>query len=227
MEHFATERLIARDWTVADDESAFAIYGRDEVARWLGGPPRKPVASVAEMRQRLERIIERNSARPAFGSWPLELRDSGLVVGAVLLVPLPGDSGEASCGGEASGGEASGGEASDVEVGDVEVGDVEVGDVEVGWHLNPDHWGRGYATEAGRGALDLALGAYGLDEVRAVVLPGNLASLAVCRRLGMRHEGQTDRYYGVTLELFSIGRNTDQDEHGPPRNLSLLTARPG
>jgi RimJ/RimL family protein N-acetyltransferase len=214
MEHFATERLIARDWTVADDESAFAIYGRDEVARLLGGPPRRPAASVAEMRQRLERIIEQNSARPAFGLWPLELRDSGVVVGAVLLVPLPGGSGGSGGSGEAAG---SG-----------KAGDVEVGDVEVGWHLNPDHWGRGYATEAGRGAIDLALGAYGLDEVRAVVLPGNLASLAVCRRLGMRHEGQTDRYYGVTLELFSIGRKTDQDEHGrPPRNLPPLTARPG
>jgi hypothetical protein len=44
MEHFSTERLIARDWTVADAEGAFASYGRGEVARWLGGPPRRPGA---------------------------------------------------------------------------------------------------------------------------------------------------------------------------------------
>jgi RimJ/RimL family protein N-acetyltransferase len=29
---------------------------------------------------------------------------------------------------------------------------------EIGWHLNPDYWGAGYATYAGRGAVALALG---------------------------------------------------------------------
>lgn len=77
-------------------------------------------------------------------------------------------------------------------------------EVEVGWHLNPDHWGRGYATEAGRGALSLAFGACGLAEVLAVVYPDNAKSIAVCRRLGMTHLGQTDRFYGVTLELFRL-----------------------
>jgi RimJ/RimL family protein N-acetyltransferase len=32
------------------------------------------------------------------------------------------------------------------------------GHVEIGWHLNPEHWGMGYATEAGRGAVGLAFG---------------------------------------------------------------------
>jgi ribosomal-protein-alanine N-acetyltransferase len=50
MEHFSTERLIARDWTTADADSAFASYGREEVARWLGAPPRRPAASVEAMR---------------------------------------------------------------------------------------------------------------------------------------------------------------------------------
>jgi RimJ/RimL family protein N-acetyltransferase len=43
IEHFTTARLIARDWTAADLEAAFAIYGRDEVTRWLGPQPRQPV----------------------------------------------------------------------------------------------------------------------------------------------------------------------------------------
>jgi RimJ/RimL family protein N-acetyltransferase len=47
MEHFSTERLIARDWTTADADSAFAIYGREGVARWLGAPPRRPAPSGA------------------------------------------------------------------------------------------------------------------------------------------------------------------------------------
>jgi len=174
MEHFSTARLTARDWTMADDQSAFAIYGREEVTRWLGAPPAAPAASLAEMRQRLARIIERNASDPGFGLWPIELRDSGLVVGAVLLVPLAGAAG------------------------------ADRQDFEIGWHLNPDNWGRGYATEAGRGAIDLSFGERGLSEVLAVVYPANAASLAVCRRLGMIHRGQTSRYYGVTLELFSV-----------------------
>src|SRR4051812_38904681 len=31
-----------------------------------------------------------------------------------------------------------------------------VGEVEVGWHLHPDCWGRGYATEAARAVIDRA-----------------------------------------------------------------------
>lgn len=75
------------------------------------------------------------------------------------------------------------------------------GEVEVGWHLHPDHWGHGYATEAAPAAIRRGLHA-GLDRVLAVVHPDNHPSQAVCRRLGMEHVGRTDRYYGMTLELF-------------------------
>ena len=76
------------------------------------------------------------------------------------------------------------------------------GEVEVGWHLHPDHWGNGYATEAARGAIARGLAA-GLSEVLAVVRPDNTASQAVCRRLGMEQRGRSERYYGTTLEVFS------------------------
>jgi [ribosomal protein S5]-alanine N-acetyltransferase len=71
MEHFSTQRLIARDWATADAEDAFAIYGRDEVARWLGAPPRRPAASVEAMRASLQRTIAHNAAAPQFGLWAL------------------------------------------------------------------------------------------------------------------------------------------------------------
>ena len=77
--------------------------------------------------------------------------------------------------------------------------------VEVGWHLHPDSWGCGYATEAGRGAIGHGL-AHGVPEIYAVVKPDNAPSLAVCRRLGMRALGRTDRWYGTELEAFVIGR---------------------
>jgi len=73
--------------------------------------------------------------------------------------------------------------------------------VEVGWHLHPDSWGLGYATEAARGALAHGF-AHGLREIFAVVRPGNERSLALCRRLGMASLGLTDLWYDTSLELF-------------------------
>src|ERR1700678_2953711 len=98
MEHFTTTRLIARDWTTADVEAAFAIYGRDEVARWLGAQPRRPVESLDRMRQVIDRRITRAKERPDYGLWPVELRATGRVAGAVLLSPLPGDDGAVEIG---------------------------------------------------------------------------------------------------------------------------------
>ena len=77
------------------------------------------------------------------------------------------------------------------------------GAIEVGWHLHPDSWGHGFATESARSVLDQAF-ADGLDEAIAVVRPGNSASIAVCARLGMEPLGITDRYYGTELELFRL-----------------------
>jgi RimJ/RimL family protein N-acetyltransferase len=56
--------------------------------------------------------------------------------------------------------------------------------VEVGWTLHPDHWGKGYATEAGAQAITYAFETLGLAEVWSVILPTNRRSQAVARRLG-------------------------------------------
>ena len=78
-----------------------------------------------------------------------------------------------------------------------------VGEVEVGWHLHPDAWGRGYATEAARAVIDRGFSA-GVPEVYAVVRPGNEPSVAVCRRLGMEPLGRLRRWYDVELEAFRL-----------------------
>jgi RimJ/RimL family protein N-acetyltransferase len=78
-----------------------------------------------------------------------------------------------------------------------------VGEVEVGWHLHPDSWGRGYATEAARAVIERGFDA-GVPEVYAVVRPGNDASVAVCRRLGMAPIGRLRRWYGVELDTFRL-----------------------
>lgn len=59
--------------------------------------------------------------------------------------------------------------------------------VEVGWRLDPDVWGRGYATEAAAAALDQGFDTLGLDEIVSIPQVDNPASVKVAERLGMRH----------------------------------------
>ena len=59
---------------------------------------------------------------------------------------------------------------------------------EIGWLLDPRFQGRGYAREAAALLLDLAFGELGLHRVYAELDPRNAASVALCERLGMRHE---------------------------------------
>jgi ribosomal-protein-alanine N-acetyltransferase len=76
-------------------------------------------------------------------------------------------------------------------------------DVEVAWHFHPRVWGRGYATEIGRAAARRAFET-GIEEVFAIVRPGNQRSSAVARRLGMEYVGRTEKYYGLRAELFRL-----------------------
>ena len=78
-----------------------------------------------------------------------------------------------------------------------------VGEIEVGWHLHPDSWGHGYATEAARAVVERGFAA-GVPEVYAVVRPGNAPSVAVCRRLGMTPLGRLRHWYGVELDAFRL-----------------------
>jgi len=78
------------------------------------------------------------------------------------------------------------------------------GEIEVGWHLHPDAWGRGLASEAGSGALAKGF-ADGLDEVFAITHLTNSRSQRVCRRLGMTDLGVfTDRWYRGESQVFRI-----------------------
>ena len=76
--------------------------------------------------------------------------------------------------------------------------------IEVGWHLNPKYWGNGYATEAGRAAIEYGFKEQGLDVIYAVVFPENGASIRVTQRLGMKPIGRTSDYYESELEMFEI-----------------------
>jgi ribosomal-protein-alanine N-acetyltransferase len=58
------------------------------------------------------------------------------------------------------------------------------------WYLlSPEHWGRGYVTEAVRELVSLGFGALGLHRIWASCLPENPGSSRVLEKLGFRHEG--------------------------------------
>ena len=64
--------------------------------------------------------------------------------------------------------------------------------VEVGWRLAREHWGHGYATEAGRAALGYGFAELGLDEIVSFTSTLNEPSWRVMERLGMSHDPADD-----------------------------------
>jgi RimJ/RimL family protein N-acetyltransferase len=79
----------------------------------------------------------------------------------------------------------------------------EAGEVEIGWHLHPDSWGHGYATEAAHALLGHGFAA-GLTEILAVSHTDNQPSQAVMRRLGMEDRGVVGKWYDGESRLFGI-----------------------
>lgn len=164
-----TERLRLRPWTEDDADAALSIFGRREVARWLT-PAVPRVANRDEMRQLLARwITEHDASGRSLGHWAIEIRDTGRVIGAVSLLPLP-----PSC-----------------------------TDLEIGWQINPTAWGHGYGAEAGHALAHQAF-AKRASEVFAVVRRGNTRGVATARSVGMEWVGETDKYYGLTLQVYRL-----------------------
>jgi RimJ/RimL family protein N-acetyltransferase len=81
-------------------------------------------------------------------------------------------------------------------------------DPELGWALDPDVWGRGYATEAGAAGLQ-----YGFETLRAgrivsIIHPENEASFRVAGRLSLapwRELAWDDT--GILLQVHAIRRS--------------------
>ena len=71
---------------------------------------------------------------------------------------------------------------------------------EVGYVFNPDHGGRGYATEAVEAMIDLGFSALGFHRIFARLDTRNTGSIGVVERLGLRREAhliENDRFDGV------------------------------
>jgi RimJ/RimL family protein N-acetyltransferase len=63
--------------------------------------------------------------------------------------------------------------------------------LEVGWLVGREHWGRGFAPEAGRAAIEWAREELGADHVISLIEDANESSARVAEKLGMSVEGRT------------------------------------
>ena len=61
-------------------------------------------------------------------------------------------------------------------------------EIELGYRLIKQAWGKGYTTEAGTAVRDYAFTDLGIKRLVSLIDPGNSASIAVARKLGMVYE---------------------------------------
>ena len=85
---------------------------------------------------------------------------------------------------------------------------------EIGWLLHRPCWGRGYATEAGAAARDVAFARWHYPYVISLIRPVNTPSRRVAERLGME-PGREVQFHGFTHIVYSItapggGRTSDE-----------------
>jgi RimJ/RimL family protein N-acetyltransferase len=79
-------------------------------------------------------------------------------------------------------------------------------DLEIAWQISPTMWGRGYGAEAGHAVAHQAFGTGDVTELFAVIRPNNLRGVATARRVGMDWVGETDKYYGLTLQVYRLNK---------------------
>lgn len=79
--------------------------------------------------------------------------------------------------------------------------------VEIGWRLAHEHWGRGYASEAARRALQFAFQELSLGEIVSFTVPANLRSRRVMERIGMARSDEDDFDHPMLLEGHALRRH--------------------
>ncbi|WP_194899123.1 GNAT family N-acetyltransferase [Catenulispora pinisilvae] len=79
------------------------------------------------------------------------------------------------------------------------------GETEAGWTFAREHWGHGYATEAGRAVLDWGFNKLELDRITALISPGNHPSIAVAERLGMTPRRE-EELFGKPCVVYALDR---------------------
>ena len=79
-------------------------------------------------------------------------------------------------------------------------------EIEVGYHVRPELWGRGLASEAVAACRNFARDVAGLDRIVALIDPRNVASQRVATKCGLAYERdvtvptKTLRVYGIDFD---------------------------
>lgn len=64
--------------------------------------------------------------------------------------------------------------------------------VEVGWRLGSEYWGKGYAPEGARAALDYGFNTLNFSEIVSFTVPANHRSIRVMEKIGMQRDFEGD-----------------------------------
>lgn len=164
MTELETERLVLRQWRTADREPWAALNADPRVMEHFPS---------TLTRGRSDEFVDRHAAlidERGWGLWAVGVKDGPPFVGFTGLavpgftVPDPTHPG-----------------AEPVSP-----------TVEVGWRLAAEHWGRGYAPEAARAAVEFGFDVLGLDEIVSFTFVGNRRSRRVMEKLGMCEVGAFD-----------------------------------
>jgi RimJ/RimL family protein N-acetyltransferase len=78
------------------------------------------------------------------------------------------------------------------------------GVVEISYSINPEHEGKGYATEAAQALVDFATSRQGVRLVIAHTLPGGAASKRVLGKCGFRYVGEAVDPEDGTVARFEL-----------------------
>ena len=83
---------------------------------------------------------------------------------------------------------------------------------ELGWTLSRTSWGKGYATEGARRAMEYAFTEMNRDHLISCIAPDNVSSAKVAERLGETVEGEAELLgkrifiYGITRDQWRLNQ---------------------
>ena len=75
--------------------------------------------------------------------------------------------------------------------------------IELGYRLARRFWGHGYATEMARQVVAHGLEQLALDEILAVTIPENQASVRVLEKAGLGYRGR-GTYHGTNVVIYTV-----------------------
>ncbi len=159
-----TERLRIRRFTEEDAPLLLELDSDPEVMRFVG-PYQLP--NVDAYREYIRsRYLPEYERSPGWGVLAVIEKSSGNFLGKFILHPAPQDTyGQDAC--------------------------FQSDDIELGFRFRRDCWGRGFATEGSRALIRFAFGRNKAKRIVAAVLDGNVASVRVLEKVGLKLIGRS------------------------------------